>query len=150
MAYKVLHCPYCGAGEVEQNGGQYQCRYCNCVFTDDSAEQAYKKICAGLNEQMRGALDEALLREYTEKYYNLRALLWEKVNAKYIDSDAVVSICREIKKLDPQDFLACFFEVANTGTPDEVERFLNNISVKDKELFIDEITRNKRKKTSTS
>jgi hypothetical protein len=137
MAYKVLRCPYCGAGDVEQKEDQYHCTYCDCVFTDDSADQAYKKICEGLNAQMRGAIDEALLREHEEKYYNLRTLLWEKAHAKYIDSEAIVSICREIKKLAPQDFLASFFEVANTGTPDEVERFLNDISVKENELFID-------------
>ena len=137
MAYQVLRCPYCGAGEIQNNGEKYHCPYCNCDFTDDSADRAYKKIYAGLDSQMRGVVDDAMFRKHEEDYYNLRSLLWEKVHANYIDSEAIVSVCRDIKKLAPQDFLACFFEVANAGTPDEVEQFLNKISPQENELFMD-------------
>ena len=84
-----------------------------------------------------GAIDEALLRKKEEEYYNLRSNLWDKVHAKYTDSRAIIDICRSIKKIEPHDFLASFFEVANGDSLADTAEFVEGIDVKENELFID-------------
>ena len=140
MKFESLRCPYCGMeGQLERNGELWYCAYCGNNCTDDDTERAFARVQAALGAQLRGAIDEALLRTREEQYYNLRSLLWEKIHAKYIDSGAIVSVCRDIKKLEPHDFLASFFEVANSGTAEEVSKFIHNISVKENAMFLDTV-----------
>ena len=140
MKFQIIRCPYCGCeGHLETRDDKWYCVHCDNVCTDDAAEKAYEKLKANIGAQMAGVIDDALLHAKEEEYYNLRSLLWDKVHAKYTDSAAIVSICREIKKLDPHDFLACFFEIANTGTPEELSQFINNISVSDNGMFIETV-----------
>lgn len=138
MEFQAIRCPYClTEGHLEKHGDLWYCAYCGNNCTDDGAEQVFNKIYAGISHQFRGIIDEKLFLEREERYYNLRSLLWEKIHAKYIDSEAILSVCQDIKKLYPHDFLACFFEVANSGTPDDISFFLNNISIEENGMFVD-------------
>ena len=98
MELKIIRCPSCGAeGSIERRGDGWFCAHCGTKFTDNSAERAYIKLEKSLCERVSGAMDEALLRERQEKYYNLRSALWEKIHATYIDSAEILRICRSIE-----------------------------------------------------
>ena len=137
MSFKVLQCPVCGAGGVEARGTGYFCRYCTTEFSDNAAEEAFKRLSESIDSRVESIIDERLRREKEERFYNLRSNLWEKVHAKYIDSDAIVAICTDIKKIEPHDFLAEFFEVANSAPAAEVSEFINKINVRANELYLD-------------
>ena len=115
MEFKILRCPYCGnEGHLEHKGEIWYCAYCNNSCTDNSAERAFiklgEKLEANLTSQIQGIVDAAFMKKREEEYFNLRSLLWEKTHAKYIDSSAIISVCRDIKKLEPHDFLANFYD----------------------------------------
>ena len=138
MEFKTIRCPYCGnEGHLEKRDDLWYCSHCGNSCSDDGAERAYRRIEANLGSQIEGIVDEALRRQREEEYYNLRSLLWEKIHAKYIDSEAIVSVCRDIKKLEPHDFLASFFEVANSAPSPEVVDFINAIDVEEQEMFVE-------------
>ena len=142
MEFNIIRCPYCGnEGHLEHKGEIWYCAYCNNSCTDNSAERAFiklgEKLEANLTSQIQGIVDAAFMKKREEEYFNLRSLLWEKTHAKYIDSSAIISVCRDIKKLEPHDFLANFYETANSATPAEVSEFLHGIDVFENEMFID-------------
>ena len=111
MSFRVLKCPVCGAGGVKtKDDGNYFCPYCATEFSDDAAEVALKKIAESIDARVGNLVDEKLRADKEERFYNLRSNLWEKIHAKYIDSEAIVAICRDIKKIEPKDFLADFFD----------------------------------------
>jgi len=114
MEFKVLRCPYCGKeGNLERRGEFWYCGYCGNSCTDDSAERAFNKLAmrleSSISSQVQGIIDEAFMKKREEEYFNLRSLLWEKTHVRNIESATVLAICREIKKLEPHDFLACFY-----------------------------------------
>ncbi len=142
MELSVLRCPQCGAeGRLtnrEENGTVlWHCAHCGGKFTEESKVREYERLEATVRSSLGSVITEALLREKTEKYYNLRSMLWEKINAKYIDSKAIIGICRDIKKLAPHDFLAEFFELANSAEEADVAKYVNEIDVYENELFVD-------------
>ena len=140
MSFEAIRCPYCGVeGHIEKKGELWHCSYCNNSCVEDTLEKAYARVHERIGAELKGAVDEAFLRAKEEEYYNLRSLLWEKVHAKYTDSQGIISVCNDIKKLEPHDFLADFFEIANSGTVDDVTRFINNISVSENGMFIDTV-----------
>ena len=136
-------CPACGAeGEKLQKTEIYGeavwiCPHCNGQFTERSANREYEKLEATIKSGLGSVVDEALIREKTEKYYNLRSMLWSKVNANYIDSAAIRAVCREILAIAPHDFLAEFFDIANSGTSAEIAEYVSNIDVEDNALLVD-------------
>jgi len=133
-----LRCPCCGAGgELTRIGDIWRCNYCASKFTDNTVEKACQRLESSISAQIKGIVDEAFKRKKEEDYYNLRSLLWEKTHAKYTDSDAIIRICHDVKKIDPHDFLACFFEVANSAPVSEVVDFINGIDVKENEIYVD-------------
>jgi len=142
MEFKVLRCPYCGKeGNLERRGEFWYCGYCGNSCTDDSAERAFNKLAmrleSSISSQVQGIIDEAFMKKREEEYFNLRSLLWEKTHVRNIESATVLAICREIKKLEPHDFLACFYEVANSAEPRDVVSFLNGVDVSENEMFVD-------------
>ena len=142
MEFKLLKCPVCGAeGNLKKSetpqGERWSCAYCGSKFAEDNAEREYDKLKGAICDSLAGAIDSALLSEKQNKYYNLRYMLWEKITAKYIDSHAIVTICRDIKKIEPHDFLAEFFELANTADADDVAAYINGIDVYENLLYID-------------
>ena len=141
MELKLLDCPICGAGgglsRAADDSELWLCAHCKSRFTENSIDREQERIESVISSSMAGILDEALMRRNRECYYNLRSMLWEKINAKYIDSSAVVEICREIKKLDPHDFLAEFFEIANSGSKADIADYISGIDVQENALFLD-------------
>ena len=138
MGYEILRCPYCGnEGKLERRDDAWFCAHCGNISTEDNAEKLAERIQSNIGAAMAGAIDSALLKQREEQYYNLRSLLWEKVYAKYTDSSAILSICRDIKKLDPHDFLASFYEIANSGSADDISSFIHNISIGENGVFAD-------------
>ncbi|MBE6635935.1 MAG: hypothetical protein E7617_07055 [Ruminococcaceae bacterium] len=142
MDFKVLRCPKCGAEDklskkVENGTEIWDCVYCNGKFYVDGIEHEYERLESTIRASLGSVITEALLRERIDKYYNLRSMLWEKITASYIDSKAIVSICHEIKQIDPHDFLAEFFELANSGDEDDIAEYINDIDVKENILFLD-------------
>ena len=79
MELKSLNCPFCGAGGLEQHAEDeslWHCVHCGADFAAHSAQREYEKLEVTIKAGLGSVIDEALLREKTEKYYNLRSLLW--------------------------------------------------------------------------
>lgn len=112
-----FNCKVCG-GKLIQSGSIWECEYCGNTYEEEKVEFDAAS--------MRKVLDE--LAE--EKVANLRQRLWSKVNAKYIDSEEIIRLSKEIKSYLPDDFFASFCEVANSAPVNEVNEFLDNIDVK--------------------
>jgi len=137
-----MRCPQCGAegklSKTEENGMVlWCCAHCAGKFTEESTEREYERLESTVKASLGSVVSEAMLNEKTEKYYNLRSMLWDKITAKYIDSRAIVNICREIKGIDPHDFLAEFFEIANSADDIEVADYIGSIDVKENALYLD-------------
>ena len=141
MALQQLKCPACGADKLERrvvNGETaYHCGFCGAEFEEHIGLREYERLEATIKSGLGSVIDEALLRERTNTYYNLRSLLYGKVTANYIDSGAIVGICRDILAIAQHDFLAEFFELANSGTKDEIAEYIQNINEKDNALVVD-------------
>ena len=138
MDFQILRCPYCASeGHLEKRGDVWYCAHCGNSCSDNSAKKEFLRLEARLSAQVEGIVDEAMKRHKEEEFYNLRSLLWEKIHAKYLDSEAIVEICRDIKKLEPHDFLANFFEIANSCSSKEVAEAINKIDVIENALYID-------------
>ncbi len=116
MEYQVLSCPDCGQTKIEQHNDKYHCVYCGCTFTQNYAKQALLDLQENLKRHAVGAMDNALRKQAETKFYNLRNNLWECVHAEYIDSEAIIAICNQIKSLVPNDFPANFYLVPTAAT----------------------------------
>ena len=77
-------CKTCGGSLINGNGA-WICKYCGNVYEDDSVKKE--------EEMLRSLLDEYK----TEQVANLRRNLYDALNAKYIDSENIINICRRIK-----------------------------------------------------
>ena len=141
MALQQLICPKCSGEKLQAHtiNGQpaYYCPYCGAEFTEQTGIREYEKLEATIKAGLGSIIDEAFLREKTAKYYNLRSLLWTKITANYIDSQAIVNICRDILAIAQHDFLAEFFEVANSADTTEVADYIASIDVNENALLID-------------
>ena len=138
MNFQVIKCPCCGAeGSISQRDGYWFCAHCASKFTEDGAERAYARLHENVSSILRGEINEALRLEKEEQYYNLRSNLWEKICATYTDSKAIIEICRDIKKIDPHDFLAEFFLTANGAPKNEVAEYIYGIDADENALYMD-------------
>ena len=137
MGLEQLKCPACGADKLEirlENGETiYTCGFCGIEFVDHVGIKEYEKLEATIKAGLGSVIDEALLRERTAKYYNLRSMLWGKITARYTDSAAIVSICRDILSIAQHDFLA----IANSGTREEIADYISKIDETENALLID-------------
>ena len=142
MQLEHLKCPLCGA-ENKLNriteGGEvlWHCPHCDGKFIERDALREYEKLEATIKSGFGAVIDEALLRANMDKYYNLRSMLWDKVTANYIDSRTIVEICREILSISQHDFLAEFFEIANSQSYGEVAKYIETVDEVKNALFID-------------
>ena len=91
---------------------------------------------ANIKAELGSLLNEALLMERKAAIHNLRTILTEKVKANYIDSTTIVQVCRDILKIDKNDFLAQFFEIANSGTPANVAKAINEIDERENAVYM--------------
>ena len=137
-----LKCPACGSAKglerLSLKGESYlHCAYCGGRFIEHSAEREYEKLESTIKKGLGSVVDEALVRTKTESYYNLRSMLYTKITAKYTDSAAILNVSRDILAIAPHDFLAEFFEIANSGNESEVSEYINKIDVNENALLID-------------
>lgn len=129
MTLETLYCKKCGGGPLEKvSDTEYKCPFCGCTFHDNSA--ALKATAA--EEKNR------------EKVNSVRRELFEKVQEKYIDSAAILDLCRQVKEIDPDDCLANFYSVAALDQDDGVNeiklcKHLDSLDLEQFEDFIDTI-----------
>lgn len=128
MPLKDFHCLHCGAplDEMRQDG-TYHCTYCDRVFKDESLQ---KEI-----QTMEFMFEGVLLEQKEEQVANIRRNLYNATHEEYISSQQIITYCREMKKLLPDDFQANFYEVANNGTPVEINRFLDNTDIEENDIY---------------
>ena len=137
MGFQVLNCPVCGEHGLEKRNDEYFCKYCGSTCTDDAAERAYRRLVESMEERLGKALDEAFRKEKEERFYALRNNLWEKAHEEYIDSAAIVEICKKIKEIAPHDYVAEFYQVANGAPLKKLIQFLNQTDVTEQALYIE-------------
>lgn len=137
MGFQVLNCPVCGEHGLEKRNDEYFCKYCGSTCTDDAAERAYRRLVESMEERLGKALDEAFRKEKEERFYALRSNLWEKAHEEYIDSAAIVEICKKIKEIAPHDYVAEFYQVANGAPMKKLIQFLNQTDVAEQALYIE-------------
>ena len=141
MALKQCVCPKCSAEKLEPrmiNGESgYYCPYCGTEFSEVLGIEEYEKLEATIKSGLGSVIDEALLNERTNKYFNLRSMLWNKITADHADSEAIVAICRDILAIAQHDFLAEFFEIANSSSPAEVAKYISAIDEKKNAMLVD-------------
>lgn len=117
MKLEEFTCKKCGCG-LEANGdGFYKCPACATEYMREDVEK-YKK-----------ELQDMFGQEKAERLANLRQMLWAATHEEYISSEQILSVCKDIKKIVPDDFSANFYEVANGGNSKDVTAFLKRIDV---------------------
>lgn len=137
---KLMQCKRCG-GELKKQDGEYYCEYCHATYEDDALERAYAELKNSIENLVGGQVEETFLRERERALANLRRQLWDKTREKYVNSKAIVKLCREIKKIDSEDFSANFYEVMNDESEDStrVTAFLDEIDVEERRDYIDDV-----------
>ncbi len=110
-----LTCPRCG-GDITKKLFKYTCNHCGKSFEKDNT----------LIEDMRTVFSE----HDQEMVAKSRRQLWEEMHEEHINSEKIVNLAREIKKYLPEDYFACFCEVANSGSVKQVNNFLKNTTPK--------------------
>ncbi len=118
-------CKRCGGELLRAEDAFWKCPYCGCTFDDASAERNAK------------TLHELFDREKEERINNLRRCLYDAVTADNISSIEISERCKEIKAYLPDDFAACFFEVAVGNDDNRLSRFIRRIDVEKNYADID-------------
>ena len=151
MPLEQIKCPICGNTETveridTEQEPTWRCACCYSVFVEKLAKREYEKLESAIREHMEAGvgriesvIDEALLREKTKEFTNLRAELMRKVNANYTDSKAIVKICEKILLIAPGDFLAEFFHIANSGTRVEIAAYINGINEEENAVYMETV-----------
>ena len=110
-------CKTCGGNLVSIPGNQWKCVYCGSVYSEESAEKQEHEL-------------KALMDSYKmERVANLRQNLFNAVNAQYISSTDIRALCRSIKEYFPDDFQACFYDVACGSNSRALAQYIRNIDV---------------------
>ena len=110
-------CENCGGDLYQLPSGQWKCQYCSTLYDDKNAQAQV--------DSLRQLLDEAKM----ETISNLRRNLYDAVNATYISSEKIITICTEIKKYLPDDFHANFYEMAVAASDAELADYILNINI---------------------
>ena len=127
---KSYQCKNCGAELVKTDNG-YTCQYCKQIYTEDSLEQAYQKICQTLQSTVQGVVNEELLREKLERIAYCRQELYKTCMGEYVNSEDVGYWAKQILKQNPEDVQANFFLIASTERWIELNKFLSNFNVQE-------------------
>jgi len=117
MDFETFDCNRCGGSLREIDENTYKCNYCGKTFHKKDAENHTKTF--------RDMFDE-MKREHVK---NLRRNLYDAVNAEYISNFEVKMRCEELKKFIPDDFAACFYEVAIGNNVRQLTKYLRKIDV---------------------
>ena len=145
MPMHQIKCPICGNAENLRNVGteydsRWECSCCGALFVERLAKREYEKlehtITAGL-ESIGSSLSDALLNnqinERAKKYYDLRARMWEKITANYINNKVLLAIAQDIRAIAPDDFLAEFIDVATREPVAVVAEYIKHIDERENE-----------------
>ncbi|MBQ7369516.1 MAG: leucine-rich repeat protein, partial [Clostridia bacterium] len=137
---KLMQCKRCG-GELNKEKDGYVCAYCHATYEDDTLERAYAELKNSLENLVGEQIEENTIRERERSLANLRRQLWDKTHEKYVNSKAIVKICREIKKIDSDDFAANFYETMNDESEDyaQVTDFLDEMDVVTQADYVDDV-----------
>ncbi len=117
MDFETYDCDRCGGNLTAIDSETYKCQYCGKIFHKKEAEEQTKTF--------RDMFDE-MKREHIN---NLRRNLYDAVNAEYISSFDVKMRCEELKKYLPDDFSACFYEVAVGNNVRQLTKYIRKIDV---------------------
>lgn len=117
MKLEEFACKKCGCGLTSSGDGFYKCPGCGAEYMHEDVEN-YKKELLDMFGQ-----------EKAERLANLRQMLWAATHEEYISSEHIISICKDVKKIAPDDFAANFYEVANGGNSKDVTAFLKRMDV---------------------
>ena len=129
MKLEALFCKKCGGGPLDKiSDTEFKCPYCGLTFQDNTPA-----VTASAAEN-----------ENRERINGLRRELYEKVSEKYIDSAAILNLCKQIKEIDPDDCFANFYGVAALDQDDGVNeirlcKYLDSLDLEQFEPFIDTI-----------
>jgi hypothetical protein len=117
MNIQSFCCTKCGGTLVPQENNVFKCKFCDSIYREDSIKKEIDALASILND------------EKMETISNLKKELWKKTNEEYNDSESIIKICREIKKYNPDDFYANFYEEANLDNEDPFIRRLETLDV---------------------
>ena len=134
MSFKKLICPGCGSDNVNAAGdGLYICGSCDA------------KYVLGLNakdsEYIIEHTEKALWQQTVDKIEKTLFNLDEAVRKEFLDSEAIVQWCRELKRLIPAHFLAEFYETAVGRDRRALSEFISGVDPDEHEGEIPEILR---------
>ena len=112
-------CKRCG-GELKKIGeGRWSCPYCACVYDEAVVQKNTRSLHEEFDEVKR------------EIVCNLRRNLYDAVNEEYISSEKVRECAAELKKYLPDDFAACFYEVAVGNNVKQLTKYIRKINVEE-------------------
>ncbi len=112
-------CKRCG-GELKNIGeGRWSCPYCSCVYDEAVVQKNTKSLHEEFDEVKR------------EIVCNLRRNLYDAVNEEYISSEKLRECAAELKKYLPDDFAACFYEVAVSNNVKQLTKQIRRINVEE-------------------
>ena len=112
-------CKRCG-GELKNIGeGRWSCPYCSCVYDEAVVQKNTKSLHEEFDEVKR------------EIVCNLRRNLYDAVNEEYISSEKLRECAAELKKYLPDDFAACFYEVAVSNNVKQLTKHIRRINVEE-------------------
>jgi len=120
-------CNTCGGRLERLSGDLWKCPYCGSEYQNE-------KVLSD-REMLRSLLDE--YKE--EKVANLRRNLYDAINEKYTDSEKILSLTARLKEYLPDDFMAGFFDIANSKSPREVANAINATDAKKHSEYLDTI-----------
>ena len=129
---RFLKCQICDGelkmSETTYGRSVYCCRYCGTTYEERNVEQLTDQLQRIRNVQKQ------------EQVGALKHLLYEEIhNKKYADSTRIVSICRDIRELVPDDYIATFFEKVNSGQVEETCRLLAEFDMREYGYAVDAI-----------
>lgn len=127
MELREYRCTRCGGELIHSNDTHWICRYCACKYDDDTATKNTQTV--------RELFDETK----QERINNLRRNLFDAVNAEYLSSNEIQSICLELKKYLPDDFRANFYWIASGSNAKEIARYIRNINVEEYYEYIEDV-----------
>ena len=112
-------CKRCGGELKNTDEGRWSCPYCSCVYDEAVVQKNTKSLHEEFDEVKR------------EIVCNLRRNLFDAVNEEYISSEKVRECAAELKKYLPDDFAACFYEVAVGNNVKQLTKYIRKINVEE-------------------
>lgn len=124
-----LSCPCCGADSVKIEGDICKCKYCGASYLIEKSKEYV--------EEIKNIFGDLQVEQKMESVANARQNLWNAVHAENVSDKQVVLCVNELKRLLPDDFQARFYEIAVSGTPKQINAFLDNVDVEKNGMYVE-------------